>query len=204
MKKPYKAVFFDLDGVLTTNHSGSGQTNAYLAEKFDIDAALIRSVGSKYHADISLGKSDFDNFLQDLSTTTGKNIEMKDFEEAFRSTPKNEAMFDLAFELKGEDLLIGVITDNSKERFEVLKESLELPVLFDTLVTSAEVGTFKDDETIFKAALKDAGVAAKESIFIDNKQNNLAAAEAIGMHTIWFDDEKGDVESLRQELMNLL
>lgn len=204
MKKSYKAVFFDLDGVLTTNHSGSGQTNTYLGKKFGIEPDLIRSVGSKYHSDISLGKATFDAFLDDLSKTIDQNVTMKDFEEAFRSTPRNESMFELASEMKEKGLLIGVITDNNKERFEILKETLGLTTLFDTLVTSADVGAFKDDEMIFKAALTDAEVEPALCIFIDNKERNLLAAADLGMHTIHFDDAKNDVAGLRGQLLNLL
>lgn len=42
-------------------------------------------------------------------------------------------------------------------------------------------------------------MAPNESIFIDNSEDNLVAARALGMHVV-FHDEKNDIASLVRQL----
>jgi HAD superfamily hydrolase (TIGR01509 family) len=200
----YKATFFDLDGVLTTNRTGAEQTCKYLAEQFGIDSEMVRTIGAKYGKELGLGKINYDSFLSELSVSIGKDVTMSDLENAFKSAPKNNAMFDLISEVKDKGLLVGVITDNDQYRFDVLKNELGLDEVFDSLTTSAEAGSFKSDKKIFESALGVIGVDAENAIFIDNKKQNLYEARALGMYTIYFDDALNDIAVLRKELMEIL
>lgn len=76
----------------------------------------------------------------------------------------------------------------------------DLPRLFDPIVVSSEVGFSKDDPEIFLAALQLLRVKPEECIFIDNSKDNLVAPNAIGMKTIYFDDERQDFKALLTEL----
>jgi len=200
----YKAVFFDLDGVLTTNHSGGGQTCEYLSRTFGIDPEIIREVYKPFGTQLGSGQIHYEPVIKALNEATGKNITLEDMRDAFLSTPKNDAMFTLVDALRDKGLIVGVITDNDKERFAALKTHLDPDGLFNPLILSAEVGAFKHSAEIFQEALREAKVKPQEAFFIDNKQSNLEAAQALGMKTIWFDDEKNDVESLKAELKELI
>ncbi|MDW9246882.1 hAD-superhydrolase subfamily IA, variant 3 [Burkholderia cepacia] len=68
-------------------------------------------------------------------------------EEAFQSTPKNDAMFALARSLKPEYSL-GIITDNKRDRIDSLKKSQGLDVLFNPIIVSAEFGSGKDGSAV--------------------------------------------------------
>ena len=75
--------------------------------------------------------------------------------------------------------------------------------LFDPIVVSAEEGCAKDDPEIFRRALAQAGVPAARGVFIDNVEENVAVARTVGMHAIFFDDEKRDLAALARELLAL-
>jgi len=64
---------------------------------------------------------------------------------------------------------------------------------------SAEVRLIKPDPAIYKHTLKGLGVAAPEALFIDDRENNIQAAQALGMHAIQFDA----VVQLRRDLEKL-
>jgi putative hydrolase of the HAD superfamily len=41
---------------------------------------------------------------------------------------------------------------------------------------------------------------ADEAVFIDNTPGNLVAANSLGIHTVWHDDEKNDIKALMARL----
>ncbi len=50
--------------------------------------------------------------------------------------------------------------------------------------TSYEVGIMKPDPGIFRFMLEDAGILPEETVFLDDSPANVAAAEALGIHTM--------------------
>jgi len=95
---------------------------------------------------------------------------------------------------------LGVITDNSSERFEVLKKEMNLPSLFDCFTVSGDIGSRKDSERNFRSALNSTHSRAEESVFIDNNSSNLIVPEKLGFRVIFHDHEKNDVSSLKKHL----
>ncbi len=59
--------------------------------------------------------------------------------------------------------------------------------LFKDGVYSYRAKCFKPDRRIFEMALEQFGVAAGETLFIDDLQPNIAAARALGFETIHYD-----------------
>jgi putative hydrolase of the HAD superfamily len=59
---------------------------------------------------------------------------------------------------------------------------------FDGLVASGEVHLLKPDPAIFELLLDRYGLAAGETVFIDDNPPNIAAAQALGMRAILFKD----------------
>lgn len=200
----YKAIFFDLDGVLTTNHSGGGQMCKHLAQTLEVDVETIREIYKPFGKELGLGRANYAQVIEALNNALGTEVTMENVQDAFLSAPKNVEMFTLAESLRSKGYVLGVITDNDKERFATLKVHLGLEDLFDHLVLSANIGAFKHSEVIFKEALRLAGVKPEEAVFIDNKQANLEAAQELGMKTIWFDDSKNDVKGLEMNLSELI
>jgi len=64
---------------------------------------------------------------------------------------------------------------------------------------SAEVRLIKPDPAIYKQTLEGLGVTAREALFVDDRENNVQAARALGMHAIEFHS----VEQLRRDLEKL-
>ena len=64
---------------------------------------------------------------------------------------------------------------------------------------SAEVQLIKPDPAIYKQTLEGLGVTAPEALFVDDRENNVQAARALGMHAIQFHS----VEQLRRDLEKL-
>ena len=54
----------------------------------------------------------------------------------------------------------------------------------DAMVISAEVGLAKPDPAIFHLVLDRLDVAAADALFVDDREDNVAAARALGMHAL--------------------
>jgi putative hydrolase of the HAD superfamily len=74
------------------------------------------------------------------------------------------------------------------------------PDLFDAVVISAEVGMRKPEERIFRLAAEVLGLAPDECVFIDDIQDNVAAARAVGLVGV---HHRG-VQQTKQQLADLL
>ena len=57
---------------------------------------------------------------------------------------------------------------------------------FDLIVGSAEERVMKPDALIFERALARLGRQPQEAVFVDDFAHNIAAAQALGLHTIHF------------------
>ena len=196
MATAVRAAFFDFDGVLTRDKTGSLTTLRYLARETGIPIDRLREAFLPYNEDLNLGKATHAGVWPAICRKLERPIDIALLQDAFDSTPLNAPMLELAGALKRR-FIVGIITDNKADRMARLEAIAGLRALFDPIVVSSEVGSDKGSAGIFEVALRRAGVAPHESVFIDNSASNLVAARALGMHAIHFDDEANDVAGLR-------
>jgi HAD superfamily hydrolase (TIGR01509 family) len=197
-----RTIFFDYDGVLTTDKSGSATTFRYLSEASGMTLSTISAAFSPYASDLCTGRVSHAQIWRSVCEAMGEALDIGLLVGAFESTPLNKGMFSLAHRLSA-NYSVGIITDNNKDRMDHLRNHQGLDALFKPIVVSADVGSGKSGPEIFLHATSCAGVAPNESIFIDNSQANLAVARALGMHAVFHDDEKNDVDSLMEKLKSL-
>ena len=194
-----KAIFFDFDGVLTTDKTGSLTTLRYLSGQTGISHGRLSSAFKKFNGDLNLGKVTHEGIWPELCHSLGTAIDLSLLPRAFASTPINVGMFELALRLKAT-YSVGIITDNKKDRIDHLKIHLALPELFDPILVSAEVGCRKSEVGIFHRALSCLQVDAKDCVFVDNDEGNLRVAQSLGINGVYFNDEANDIEALVRTL----
>jgi putative hydrolase of the HAD superfamily len=197
-----QVVFFDFDGVLTPDATGTLTTCRYLAQATALPFDDVRAAFEPYRADLARGKTTRDATWPGVCAALGRDIPRELLTRAFESTPLDRAMFAFANSL-ARHRRIGIITDNPKDRMDVVRKTLWLDRVFAPIVVSAEEGCGKDDPLIFERALAAARVTASETVFIDNAAANVEVARALGMHGVYFDDGKRDLAALARELLVL-
>ncbi|WP_338152459.1 HAD family hydrolase [Indiicoccus explosivorum] len=76
---------------------------------------------------------------------------------------------------------------NGRTAFQLAAiQSLGIEDFFDVILISEREGLRKPDPRIFNKALDAIGAEPKETIFVgDHPMNDIAAAKAVGMRTIW-------------------
>lgn len=190
-----KAVFFDYDGVLTTDKTGSLTTTKYLSRATGLELSKVKAAFDRYNEDLTLGKTTHYLIWHELCSTLEQELSIALLYEAFESTPMNLGMFSLAHQLKNS-YSVGIITDNKKDRIDYLKRHQKLELMFNPIVVSAEVGFDKKSPEIFSHALRYVGVSAEEAVFVDNNKGNLVVPQTLGIKTVFHDDETNDIEAL--------
>lgn len=202
-KPMIKAVFFDFDGVLTLDGTGSLTTCTNIQKHIpDVSFDHILQCYRAHHPALLLGQTTHAAIWKEFCACVGKDSDISILDEAFRNVPMNEEMMDVCRKLQGKYTL-GIITDNSKERLDVLRRDLKLADLFSIIVVSGETGLRKKGEETFMQTLALAKCDADECVFIDNSADNLIAPKKLGWHTIFHDDTKNDMQLLKSELQKL-
>jgi HAD superfamily hydrolase (TIGR01549 family) len=190
-----KAIFFDYDGVLTTDKTGSLTTNRYLSKLSGVEYEVLKDAFAPYNKDLLLGRTTHAEIWGAVCEAIQHDLDFDWLEQAFLSTPQNVSMFALARKLK-PGYTLGIITDNKKDRIDCLRKAQSLDDVFNPIVVSAEFGSGKGSPAVFEHALHRLGLRPEEAIFVDNTVDNLVAPRHIGMHAILHDDARNDVEGL--------
>ena len=95
--------------------------------------------------------------------------------------------------LKEEGYLLGIITDTALPVHVKLGwfERGGFGDVWDSIVSSSELGMRKPNPKIYKPALQQLGVSASQAVFIGHKPSELDGAKAVGLNTIAFNYEDG-------------
>ena len=195
-----KYIFFDMDGVLTTDTTGSYTTAKFFADKFEIDFDELFQYTKPFDSDIDAGKLTVNEVWANVAEKYNKEFKDEYIKEAFLSTPIDAKMLEIVDKLK-ENYKVGIITDNSIERANAIFDKNGFREIFDTIIISGEVKSTKKSVEIFNIAAEKAGVECDECIFIDNNPNNAKVADEAGFKGIWFDDQARDYDKLWNEIV---
>ncbi len=197
-----KTIYFDFDGVLTSDTNGSKTICTTLALETGISYDRLYPCYRPFILDLIVGKKKHEEIWPEFCKCVGKKIDITVLDYAFYNVPFDEEMMELVRKLHGKHKL-GIITDNSEGRFYAITAHHELNALFDAIIVSGKVGSRKNEKTIFEYALKELKAKASESAFIENTADNLIVPKEMGFHTILFDDGKRDVKGLKDALTKL-
>jgi putative hydrolase of the HAD superfamily len=185
-----KVIYFDCFGVL------SSPILVKVFEKY-IDDEVERQIWVDKLTDLDLGTLSEDDLIRQLSKRTGATE--NDIWVDINNMPKlNHQLLDyIRDELKSK-YTIGLLTNiTTTIIYRIMSEHL---ALFDITLISSELGLVKPDPRVFQIAIEKAGVDPSEILFIDDREENVLAAQALGINGIVYTD----FVSLQQELLDHL
>ena len=195
-----RAVVFDYGMVLT----GQPDPAAY--------AALLRITGlpierfeSFYWADrhaYDEGKLTGIEFWQNIAQDAGLTLEMSAIEDlnlwdARMWTTQNDAMLAWQLALKEHGILTAILSNMGESVLANMKREFAWLSRFDLLVWSYQLKMAKPDPAIYRHLLKELGTRPEETLFIDDRQGNIDAANALGIKGMLFTD----IDQLRADLV---
>ena len=194
-----KAVFFDYDGVMTVDKTGTESICNYISKNTGIDKNIFETEYRKYNNELLYGKLTHEIWEQ-LCSDVGKEIPIKVLYDSYINTPIDKEMHEFVLKIKNLNIKTGLITDNKADRMEYIKNKYELNKYFDIISVSGELGYGKESEKVFFRTLDYIKINPEESIFIDNHENNLIIPNKMGIKTIYFNDQERDMNKLINEI----
>jgi len=91
--------------------------------------------------------------------------------------------------LRDEGLKLGLLTNNVKEFGSAWRATFPVDELFEVVVDSSEIGLRKPDRRIYLLTCERLGVEPSSAVFVDDNLDNVAAARAVGMEAVHFEDD---------------
>lgn len=100
--------------------------------------------------------------------------------------------------LKAAGYKIYGLTNWSAETFPMIRDTYPVFQEFDGIVVSGEEHLLKPYAPIYHCLLERYALQPEESLFIDDNADNVAAAQAVGMHSVRFFDAETLVRQLKE------
>ena len=188
-----KNIIFDLGGVLL-NIDYKKTENAFK----ELGYSHFEKMYSQFTADelfvkLETGKINIADFLKVLTDSHEQNISPKQVIKAWNSMLldwRQESLLFLSELAKSYKIfLLSNTNEIHQEAFNRILNTQNGMSSIDHLFTKAwyshKIHFRKPNADIFEFVLKDAGITAAETLFIDDSANNIEAAKAAGFKTHW-------------------
>jgi putative hydrolase of the HAD superfamily len=126
-----------------------------------------------------------------------KTIEELNALDARYWTTQNPAMVAWQQKLKAAGMKTAILSNMGDTVLESIEREFKWLQGFDVLVWSYQLGIAKPDPAIYHAVLDRLGLPAGETLFIDDKPENIEAARKLGMAGVVFTN----IDNLREDLV---
>lgn len=108
----------------------------------------------------------------------------------------DQGMLDWVSQLRAAGIKTGLLSNMPCDLVTYLRANCEWIENFVFKTFSSEVRLIKPDPAIYEHTLHGLGVSASESLFVDDREINIQAARALGIHAIQF----GSIAQLKHDL----
>jgi 2-haloacid dehalogenase len=183
--KSVDTILFDLSEVYISGLKGTHErVGRHLDLPVDRDAFLGESVKRLFHGEITE-----EEYWRAVIATNEWQIEVDDLRRMVR---QNFAPIDgteaIVRELRAGGYRLGVLSVHAREWVEYCERKFDYRQHFDAVVYSYEHALSKPDPAAYERALEALGAEAETTVFVDDVERNVRAAEALGMQAIHFVD----------------
>ena len=198
-------VFFDIGGVLGTN-GWDREQRATAVERFGLDADDFQYRHEEIVGAFESGEISIDEYLDLTVFSESRRFSREEFREYMFSL--SEPWLDslaivrrLRQSIRGRPTRVRMATLNneSRELNQYRIDHFGLCQLFDVFFSSCWLGVRKPTRQIYERVLGMTQAVPASSVFVDDREQNLAPARALGMHVILF----RSAAQLAQELAGL-
>jgi putative hydrolase of the HAD superfamily len=195
-----RAVVFDYGMVLTGLPDAAA--HAALERITGLSAARLESLYWVDRHAYDEGKLTGLEFWQKLVCEAGLSLSPQQIEElnlwdARMWTTENPAMLAWQLKLKEHGILTAILSNMGDNVHANMEREFSWLSRFDVLVWSYQLRMAKPDPAIYRHMLKELGIPAKETLFLDDKLVNVEAARELGMKALVFTN----IDQLRADLI---
>jgi len=200
LPSPIRAILFDAGDILYYRPNLNEKFNAFLEEiNIPVNHEALKKEKMALKEKAYRGLISQDEYkeaqLQMYGINNPEHIERG--KQILGDEKKDVAFFEgvqqTLLTLKKNGYLLGIVTDTAHPLHVKLDwfERGGIGHVWDSIISSKEVGARKPDPRIYHAVLEQLGIQAEEAIFVGHKASELDGAKALGMKTIAFNYEEG-------------
>ena len=190
MRASIRTVFWDVGGVILTNGWDKGQRTRVLG-RLGVNLPAYEKMHDRANYYWERGLMTAEDFFSQTVLRPNPHLDLT-FDVLWpqvcaESRVLHPGCLDILAELKGMGRYrLATLNNESRELNEHRLDAFKLRSLFDYFICSGYVHEMKPKTDIYKSAIDISGSGAETALFIDDKQENCAAAEALGMNAIQF------------------
>ena len=180
-------IFFDIGGVLGSNGWDSAQRRRAV-DKFGLDAAAFQSRHEQMAGPLETGEVTLDEYLDVVVFCAPREYSPSEFKSfMFSQSEPNLETIAIAREIAaGCKYWVMTLNNESDELNRHRIKAFGLDDIFDAYLSSCWLGLRKPSHRFYVRALQIAQADPRASVFIDDREHNVVAANAMGMHTIHY------------------
>ena len=191
-------VFFDIGGVLCSG-SYEGLIFKAAAEASGVSKEMAHEVVRNHWIPFALGLRTEREFWSGVRADLALPRSVDELVPLpYQRFALSREVYDIAAGLS-DKTRVGVISNHSNEWSDYIISTYHLDQLFDPIIISSRVGLRKPGFGIYRLACERAGVFPDSAAFIDDQEENVAAARLLGMEGIVYENP----EQLRAALARL-
>ena len=197
----FDVILFDVGGVLLTN-GWDRQERAAAAEHFHLDAQDLETRNAEVMDAWERGEIDRNQYLDAAVFYEPRDFSRDDFFDFILAQSKllpDGALEILAKLSAANRHMLGALNNEARETNEFRFGKFELRRYFKVALSSCYVGLRKPEPAMYRRALDILGSRPNRTLFIDDREVNVAGASDAGIKAIRFTG----AEALRKELEHL-
>jgi len=195
-----KHIFFDIGGVLGSNGWDREQRQSAV-ERFGLNAEDFQWRHEEVIGEWEEGRITLDEYLDIAVFYTDRHFSREEFADFMcaQSVP-NEETIRIARALSRDPRYTLMTLNNESEELNIYRiDRFGIAEVFEAFISSCWLGVRKPMRRFYTRALGIAHAQPESSLFIDDRQQNITPARALGMNTILFQSAtqlRSDVERL--------
>ncbi len=198
------AMFWDCGGVLLTNgwdHIARRQ----VVEHFGLDFKEFERRHTEPNDQWERGRISLHEYLKQTVFYAPRQFSEAEFIAQMRAVSKilYSELLKFLQDLRSEGspnahICTYLLSNESRELMEYRIPTFHLSGLFDAYLVSAYIGLRKPEPAFFQCALDISQRTPAECVFIDDREENVAAARTLGMHVIRLETTQQVMQELSQ------
>lgn len=185
MPNPIRTIIFDLDGVLLRCQPNTAEILTSVLP-YPPETLRAQYFGSEFSA-LSVGRMFEDDFWATVSRKHGWNLPIEVPKRLIRqSFQEIEGTRQHVIDLRRRGYRLGILSNHVREWVDDLERRFQYHCLFDDALYSFQAGMMKPDRAVYAAALRRLHASAEETLFVDDRPENLLAARELGFRVLQF------------------
>lgn len=195
-----RVIMWDFAGVLL--HTVKGTFNSLMAERLDVALSDVEKVmNSRMNERWDIDDIDDITFYSYLLKSLHQPLEKISILQRFvvKDFFIDKVILEKIKALR-ENYTNVLLTNFPKHFHNFIKTDWIIEGAFDHIIASCDVKLIKPDPAIYHLALNRADCEPHQAVFLDDREENVRAAEALGMQGIVFDDKIRSMQKLEEIL----